>query len=132
VAILGNDHVPREEIEPYMTTREGSWLSFLGSGGTYKEESLQRDLQAVQFVLQDKGYVTAKVHKPSVSLSPDKRFLYATIRVEEGERYTIGKVDYSGELLYPRERLAALTQTRGGEIFARSRIGHDLTALADV
>jgi outer membrane protein insertion porin family len=132
VAILGNDHVPREDIDPYLATREGGWLSFLGSSGTYKEEAFQHDLQAVQFVLQDKGYVTAKVHKPSVSLSPDKRFLYATIRVEEGERYTIGKVDYSGELLYPRERLVAFTQTKGGEIFSRSKIGHDLTAMADI
>lgn len=132
LTILGNDHVPREDIEPYLQTREGGWLSFLSSGGTYKEEAFQRDLQAVQFVLQDKGFVTAKVNKPSVSLSPDKRFLYATIRVEEGERYTIGKIDYAGELLYPKERLAAVTQTKGGEIFSRSKVGHDLLAVADI
>jgi outer membrane protein insertion porin family len=132
VAFLGNQHVPRADIEPYMSTREGGWLSPFLSGGTYKEDAFQRDLQAVQFVYQDRGYVTVKVHKPTVSLSPDKRYLYATIRVEEGEQYTIGKIDYSGELLYPKERLQELTHSKSGEIFSRSRVGKDLFALADL
>ncbi len=132
VSFLGNQHVPRSDIEPYMQTREGGWLSFILAGGTYKEDAFQRDLQAVQFVYQDRGYVTVKVHKPTVSLSPDKRFLYATIRVEEGEQYTIGKIDYSGELLYPKERLKELTRSRPGEIFSRSKVGKDLLAIADL
>jgi outer membrane protein insertion porin family len=132
VSFLGNEHVPRSDIEPYMQTREGGWLSFILSGGTYKEDAFQRDLQAVQFVYQDRGYVTVKVHKPTVSLSPDKRFLYATIRVEEGVQYTIGKIDYSGDLLYPRERLQELTRSRPGEIFSRSKVGRDLFAIADL
>jgi outer membrane protein insertion porin family len=132
IQFVGNKNVPREDIEPYMQTREGGWLALLSSGGTYKEEAFQRDLQAVQFVYQDRGYVSVKVHKPSVSLSPDKRFIYATIRVDEGERYTLGKVEYSGELLYPQERLQELTQSRSGEIFSRSKVGRDLTAVADL
>jgi outer membrane protein insertion porin family len=132
ISFLGNEHVPRADIEPYMQTREGGWLSFILAGGTYKEDAFQRDLQAVQFVYQDRGYVTAKVHKPTVSLSPDKRFLYITIRVEEGEQYTIGQIDYSGELLYPKQRLGELTRSRSGEIFSRSKVGRDLQALADL
>ncbi|HSB20189.1 MAG TPA: outer membrane protein assembly factor BamA [Anaeromyxobacteraceae bacterium] len=132
VSFLGNEHVPRSEIDPYMQTREGGWLSFILSGGPYKEDAFRRDLEAVQFVYQDKGYVTVKVHKPTVSLSPDKRFLYATIRVEEGERYTIGKIDYAGDLLYPQRRLEELTHSRSGEIFSRSKVGKDLFAIADL
>ncbi len=132
IQFVGNRNVPREDLEAYMQTREGGWLSLLTSGGTYKEEAFQRDLQAVQFVYQDRGYVSVKVHKPSVSLSPDKRFIYATIRVEEGERYRLGKVEFSGELLYPQERLAGLTDSKSGQIFSRSKVGKDLQAVADL
>jgi len=132
INFVGNKNVPKEDIEPYMQTREGGWLALLTSGGTYKEEAFQRDLQAVQFVYQDRGYVNVKVAKPSVSLSPDKRFIYATIRVEEGERFSLGKVDFSGELLYPKERLHELTQSKPGEVFSRSKVARDLQAVADI
>jgi outer membrane protein insertion porin family len=132
ITFLGNAHVPREDLLAYMQTQEGGLLSFLGSSGTYKQEAFDRDLQAVQFVYQDRGYVTVKVGKPSVTLSPDRRFLYATIRIEEGEQYTVGKIDYSGELLHAKDQLQELTRMRSGEIFSRSKVGKDLFALADL
>jgi outer membrane protein insertion porin family len=132
VSFLGNAHVPREDLLAYMQTQEGGLLSFLGSSGTYKQEAFDRDLQAVQFVYQDRGYVTVKVARPSVSLSPDRRFLYATIRIEEGEQYTIGKVDFSGELLHPKDQLQELTRSRSGEIFSRSKVGKDIFAVGDL
>ncbi|HEY6105704.1 MAG TPA: POTRA domain-containing protein, partial [Anaeromyxobacteraceae bacterium] len=84
VSFLGNAHLSRDEILPYLQTQEGGFLDFLSSAGTYKEEAIQRDVQAVQAVYLEHGYVNVKVGRPSVSLSPDKRFLYVTIPVEEG------------------------------------------------
>jgi outer membrane protein insertion porin family len=132
ITFVGNVHVPREDLLAYMQTQEGGLLSFLGSSGTYKQEAFDRDLQAVQFVYQDRGYVTVKVARPSVTLSPDRRYLYATIRVEEGEQYTVGKVDFSGELLHGKDQLQELTRLRSGETFSRSKVGKDLFALADL
>ncbi len=132
IAFLGNDHVPRDDLTAVMNTQEGGYLAFLTSGGTYREEAFQHDLQNIQFVYGDRGYVTAKVSKPSVSLSADKRYLYITIRIEEGEQYRIGKIDFSGDLLHDRSELERLVQVKPGEIFARSRVGKDLFAVADL
>jgi outer membrane protein insertion porin family len=124
--------VPKEDLTAYMQTQEGSYLSFLTSGGTYKEEAIQRDVQAIQAVYLERGYVGVKVGKPSISLSPDRRFLFATIPIEEGEAYTIGKIDFSGELLELQPALEAIVQSRRGELFQRSKVGHDLFAVGDV
>ena len=51
-----------------MQTKEGGFLSFLTSAGTYREDAFQRDLQAIQFVYGDKGYIYAKLAKPAVAL----------------------------------------------------------------
>jgi len=132
VRFLGNAHVPQEDIVPYMQTREGGLLSFLNSTGTYKEEAFQHDLQAVQAVYLDKGYVEVKVGTPSVALSPDKRFLFITIPVEEGQRYDIGRVLFSGQLLDQDKRLEKLVRTKPGERFMRSKLQADLFAIGDV
>jgi outer membrane protein insertion porin family len=132
ITFIGNEHVPREDLVAVMNTQEGGYLSFLTSSGTYREEAFQSDLQNIQFVYGDRGYVTAKVSKPSISLSTDKRYLYITIRVEEGEQYRVGKIDFSGDLLHDKSELERRIQVQPGEIFARSRVGKDLFAVADL
>jgi outer membrane protein insertion porin family len=132
VSFLGNARMSRDEILPYLQTQEGGYLDFLTSAGTYKEEAIQRDVQAVQAVYLEHGYVNVKVGRPSVSLTPDKRFLYVTIPVEEGEQFHIGKIDFSGELLDLKGNLRMLVKTRSGELFMRSKVGADLFAVGDV
>ena len=131
IHFVGNDNVPKEEILPYMQTQEGGYLAFLSSAGTYKEDAFQRDLQAIQAVYLEKGYVNVKVGKPTIALSPDRSMLFLSIPVEEGEQYTVGKLDFSGELLGMRPFLPQLLQSSEGTLFVRSKVGHDLFAVAD-
>ena len=132
IRFIGNTHVPDEELSGVMQTKEGGFLSFLSSSGTYREEVFQRDLQAIQFVYGDRGYLYAKVEKPAVQLSPDKRFLFLTIRVEEGNQYRIGKIGFAGDLGRDESELRKRIMVKEGELFARSRVGKDLLAVADV
>lgn len=132
VRFLGNAKVPAEQIVPYMQTREGGLLGFMTSAGTYKDDAFQHDLEAVQAVYLDKGYLNVKVGKPAVALTPDRRYLYITIPVEEGERYRIGKIEFSGQLLEQEPKLKALLKTKSGEWFSRSKVGADLFAMGDV
>ncbi len=132
IRFLGNARLAKDDLAPYMQTQEGGYLAFLTSGGTYKEEAFQHDLQAIQAVYLEHGYVNAKVNKPSIQLSPDKKYLYVTIQVEEGEQFAIGKVDFSGELLDQKPLLQGILQSRQGDVFQRSRVGHDLFAVGDV
>ncbi|MEI7705499.1 MAG: outer membrane protein assembly factor BamA [Deltaproteobacteria bacterium] len=131
IHFVGNDNISKEEIVPFMQTQEGSFLGFLSSAGTYKEEAFQRDLQAVQAVYLERGYVGVKVGKPTVALSPDRTGLFISIPIEEGEQYTIGKLDFSGELLGMRPFLPQLLQSSEGQLFVRSKVGHDIFAVAD-
>ena len=55
--------------------------------------------------------MNVKVGQPSIALSPDKRSLFVTIPIEEGEQYTIGKLDFTGELLDQKPRLRELVKT---------------------
>jgi outer membrane protein insertion porin family len=133
VDFLGNTHVPENELKSVMLTQEGGLLSFVTSSGTYREEMLQRDLQALQALYMDHGYVNVKVGKPAVALSPDKRFLYVAIRIEEGEQYKIGKLDFSGDLLgHEKPAIATALTVREGETFNRSKLGHDMFGLSDL
>jgi outer membrane protein insertion porin family len=132
VRFIGNAHVSDDDLLAVMQTRPGGYLAFLSSSGTYKEEALQRDVQALQATYLDRGYVTVKIGRPAVALSPDKKLIFVTIPVEEGERYRIGGVKFSGQLLDQEPRLRKNLRTHRGEWFNRSEVGQDLFAIGDV
>ncbi|ABS25328.1 surface antigen (D15) [Anaeromyxobacter sp. Fw109-5] len=132
VRFLGNAHVADGELLAVMQTRPGGYLSLLSSMGTYREEAFQHDLQGVQAVYLDRGYVNVKVGNPSIALSPDKRFLHITIPVEEGEQYKIGSIAFTGQLLDREPALRRIVRAKQGEIFSRSKIQQDLFAVGDV
>ncbi|HYG70507.1 MAG TPA: outer membrane protein assembly factor BamA [Anaeromyxobacteraceae bacterium] len=132
VKFLGAEKVPVDQITPFMQTREGGLLGFLTRGGTYKDDAFQHDLEVVQAVYLDKGYLNVKVGKPAISLTPDRRYLYITIPVEEGERFKIGEISFSGTLLDQDAKLKGLVKTKTGDWFSRSKVGADLFAVTDV
>ncbi|HEV3026325.1 MAG TPA: POTRA domain-containing protein, partial [Planctomycetota bacterium] len=99
INFIGAVRVPAADIKDAIQTHEGGYLSFITSEGTFKEEAFQRDLQLIQGLYYDRGFINVKVDKPWVSISADKRFIYITVKVDEGEQFAIGKLDFSGDLL---------------------------------
>ncbi len=132
INFIGVQKVPVAELKAVMATKEGSYLSFLTQEGTYREDMFQRDLQVIQAAYYDRGFINVRVDKPVVSLSPDKRNISITLRVEEGDPHVIGKLDFSGDLIIKKEELKAKMTSREGEIFNRSLLGKDIQAITDV
>ncbi len=132
INFLGANKVKAEDLEAVMQTRKGGWLSFFTSEGNYREEIFQRDIQIVQSAYFDRGFVNVKIEKPVVTLSADKRFISISIRVDEGEAYNIGKIDFSGDLLVSKELLHLRMTSREGQIFNRSLLARDIQAITDI
>jgi len=131
IRFVGASKVPADELKAVMATREGGLLSLLTNEGTYREELFQRDLVILQAAYYDRGFINVKVDKPLLALSPDKRFIYITIKVEEGDQYAIGGLDFSGDLIAPKEQLLASMRARVGETFSREKLSTDIVALTD-
>ncbi|MDY7229968.1 outer membrane protein assembly factor BamA [Hyalangium rubrum] len=132
ISFIGTEQVKPEELKAVMVTREGGYLSFLTGEGTYREEAFQRDLAIIQATYYDRGYINVRIDKPTISLSADKRDIFINIKLVEGEPYDIGGIDYDGDLIVPKELLAARMTTVRGERFNRSKLGTDIQNLTDV
>jgi outer membrane protein insertion porin family len=132
VRFLGNSHVESEELKKAMGTQEGGWLSFLTSSGTYREDAFDRDLLLLTAYYYDKGYINVKMGKPEIELSADKRYLYITIPIDEGLPYSIGKIDFKGDLLRAKDDYYKAMTVKSGETFNRTRLGSDIQRLNDL
>ncbi len=132
IRFVGNRAIGDAELKEAMLTQEGTPFSFLTGAGTYREEAFQRDEIVLQGLYFDLGYIYVKFGKPAIELSPDKRYIFITLSIEEGEAFDVGKIDVSGDLLVPKPELLALVTTRSGERFSKTRLQNDMNRLLDV
>ena len=132
IRFVGNKAISSDELKAAMITQEGSFWSFLSSAGTYREDAFARDEYVLQGLYYDRGYLYVKFGKAAIELSPDRRYIFITIPIEEGEPYDIGKIDVAGDLLEPKEQLLSLVETKPGRRFNKTILQRDLQVLADV
>src|SRR5260370_31456154 len=132
IRFVGNKAIGNEELKAAMLTQEGSPFSFVTSAGTYREEAFQRDEIVLQGLYFDIGYLFVKFGKPAIELSPDRRFIYITMTIDEGEPYDVGELKISGKLLGETpESLLQRVSIKTGDRFSRSQLTRDMTALGD-
>lgn len=97
VEFTGNDHIPASKVKRFLQIKEGGFVPWLTSSGTYDGAMLDTDRQIVAQVFLEEGYVDVQVDPPKVYLSPDKRFIYISYSVTEGEQYRLGELDAFGD-----------------------------------
>lgn len=132
VTFLGNSALADDELAKVMGTREGDWFSALTSFGNFKEQAFEADIQRLTAYYYDKGYVEVEVAPSTIRLSRDKRYLYITIKIKEGPRFKVGKVDVSGDFISPKEELRKLVVLEEDEFFSYGDMRKDLETLRNV
>lgn len=126
ITFLGNENLSDEQLSSIMQTREGSYFSFLTDFGNFKEQAFEADLQRLTAFYYNHGYVQVNVGMPSIRLSRDKRYLYITIQIEEGEQYFAGDIDIQGDLLGKKKDLFNLVKLEKGDVFNYGRMRQDI------
>ncbi|MEM1348279.1 MAG: POTRA domain-containing protein, partial [Myxococcota bacterium] len=129
ITYLGNKAIPDSELRGVMATRQGDWFSFLTSFGNFKEEAFEADLQRITAFYYNEGYVDVQVGLPTVRLSRDKRYLYITIKIDEGKRYKVRDVELQGDFIAEKEELEELVKLGEEEWFSYGRMRQDVEAL---
>ncbi|MCB9686977.1 MAG: outer membrane protein assembly factor BamA [Alphaproteobacteria bacterium] len=118
VEFTGNDHVAAGKIKRFLQIKEAGFLPFLTQSGTFKRDALEADQQTVNAVFLEEGYLDVKVEAPKVYLSPDKRYIYVHYDVTEGEQYTLGQIDVTGDFVQDEglTEVAALQVVAGRQV----------------
>lgn len=129
IVFIGNKHMSDETLKDRMYTKEEGYFTLLSGSGSYKQEAFERDIQMVRFTYYNNGYIQAKVDRPQISVTPDKKGIYLTIRVEEGNQYRVGEVDFAGDLLFPKKELFDSIQIDKNGIFAYDILQRDMAEI---
>ena len=117
VNIVGNETFDEEEIRSGFTLDTANWLSWIRQDDRYAKEALEGDLEILRSFYMDRGYADFKVESTQVAISPNKKDMFVTINVDEGDLYTISEVKLVGEMVVSEAYLRRLILAQPGSIF---------------
>ena len=63
--------------------------------------------------------------------TPDKKDIYITIGITEGEKYTVSEVKVGGQLLIPEEEVRKMITIKSGEVFSRGKLTESTKKISD-
>jgi len=131
INIVGARAFPEKELLDQFVLRTPGWLTWYTKHDRYSRERLAADLEALRAYYQNRGFLDFNIESTQVSITPDRRDIYITVNVHEGEKYTVSDVQLSGQMLVPQEELEKLVQLKPGDVFSREKLVASTKAIAD-
>lgn len=128
----GNKAFPAGKLKDLMETKQDWWLAWLTGAGVYKEDVLKNDMILLTEHYMNNGYINFKAAEPKVELTPDKKALLLLITMTEGEKFSVGQIDFKGDLLESREELAKKVKMKSGDVFSRGALRQEIFTLTDL
>ena len=119
INVVGNKVFKDQDLTDLFELKTKNWLSFFRNDDKYAREKLSGDLERLRSYYFDRGYINMDITSTQVSITPDKKHVYITVNVDEGEQFTIRDVKLAGDLKVPEEEINALLLSREGQVFSR-------------
>ena len=131
INIVGNEVYGDHDLLDLMSLSTSGWLTWLSKKDQYSRQKLAADIEVLRSFYLDRGYVDFIIDSTQVSLTPDKKDVYVTINLTEGNQYVIDKIQLTGDLIVPKEELFGLITVSRGEVFSRKEITRSTKNIAD-
>jgi outer membrane protein insertion porin family len=132
VQFVGNVQLSDDKLrEAFSGTKRPGALSFIDDSGTFDQAKFDRDLLVLSAFYWDRGFANVKVGTPQVRMSRDKKFMYLSVPIEEGPIFTIGSIDFKGDLVGTAAEQLSRLAIRPGVTFARTMIAADREVLSN-
>jgi len=117
VNIVGNKTFTDEDIRSDFELDTANWLSWIRQDDRYAKEALEGDLEILRSFYMDRGYADFKIDSTQVAISPNKKDIFVTINIDEGDLYTISEVKLVGEMVIDEVFLRSMVLAQPGSVF---------------
>lgn len=126
IDFLGADSFTEGDLKKEIRTKVWAPLSLFGYNGRFDERTLEEDVASLQrFYRQEKGFFDARVGR-RVVWSPTLEEVQIEFLVDEGQRYRIGDIEFTGVSAVDeaalREAITERANVREGEVYDAAEV----------
>ena len=131
INIVGNKVFTNERLlEVFTLEQPETTLGIDFDGDQYSRPVLTGDQEKLKSFYQDRGYINFKVTSTQVSISPDKKDIFITINVDEGEIFHVNKINLTGDFVFSEEEIRKNIFLKTGDVFSNASMVGSKTAIS--
>ena len=132
IKIIGNNIFSNETLLNEMETKVTNYLSWWNKDDRYSKQILSGDLEKIKSYYMDRGYLDFKISSSIVSISKNKKNVYISITLNEGKKFTVGKIYLTGNLpeKIKLEDLESKLLINPGQTFNRKKVNESSQSIS--
>lgn len=131
INFIGNKVFSESTLRSQMQLQTGGWLSWYSKDNLYSKQKLTADLETIRSYYLNRGYLEFVIESTQVSITPDKRDIYLTISIREGNKFTVKNISLAGELLGKEKEFQSLLTIKAGDTFSSAKLAESTKAIAE-
>jgi outer membrane protein insertion porin family len=131
IGLLGTEKFDAEQILDQWESKPSNWASWYRRDDQYSKEKLSGDLEKLNSWYLDRGYVDFNVESTQVAISPNKRDMFISTSVSEGEQYKISDIRVTGDTVLPQEDVERMVIQKTDDVFSRGLLEWSADAITN-
>ncbi len=131
ISIVGTHDFKESDLVGLLALQTPGAMSWYTKNDQYSRQKLGADIETLRSYYMNRGYLDFTIESTQVSISPDKRDVFITIAITEGNRYTVSAIKLGGDLMLASDDLMALVKLKPGDAFSREKLNDSTKAIAD-
>jgi len=132
ILFVGNHAFSEKRLREVVDSREERWWRFLSSSDEFNPSRVDFDRELLRRFYLAHGYADVDVTNATSELAPDRKEFFVTFQLNEGARYTIGKVDIKSTVPHlDAERYRGLLDLSSGRYYNGDKVEKIASRLED-
>lgn len=127
VNFIGNEIASDARLQTQIESKPGILKFFKGYVDTRK---IDEDVVRLTAYYRSLGYFKARIGR-ELKYDDNGKWLYLTFVIDEGPRFTVRSVSFSGNTLFTEEQLRPLVELNQGDQFDQAKMNKSVAALTD-
>lgn len=131
ITFVGNKSFDSDTLYGHIESREETFLRRIFGGGEFVEKQLKDDARRLTIFLRNQGFLDASVRvKWKIKkVSSDKGVALVTFYVDEGQRYKVRDVRFSGQFEISPEKIRQLVTIKRGDFLNQEALQDSADAI---
>jgi len=132
IRFVGNHRFDAEQLRQMMKTKERGLFTWITKSGRIDREQVEDDLQEIIRHYRNYGYLRARITKVEYSDTGNatgRQKLSMKVYIDEGPRYRVRRVSFSGLSVYKPSELEPGLSMLGGDVYSLQKVSDDTTMI---
>ena len=131
INVVGNKAFGDSEIRSQLALRTPGFFTWYTKADQYSKQKLTGDIESLKSFYLNRGYLEFTVESTQVAISSDKKDIYITINISEGEKFTVSSVKIEGETFGREAELQSLVALKSGDLYAGDKLTASIKKISE-